>query len=132
MGNLCASADKNQSRGGPQNAGVPKVAAVKKPILAYWDVRGLGEPLRYQLIYSGVKFEDKAYTDRETWGNDKKNSAMHFPNLPSFTDKNGFQLSETQAIHQYCAAQYKPELLGKDVKDRATVEMLYGVLKDWK
>ena len=70
MGNLCASADKNQSRGGPSNMG-PKAEAIKKPVLAYWDIRGLAQPLRFQLLYCGVNFEDKAYTERETWAKDK-------------------------------------------------------------
>jgi hypothetical protein len=30
-----------------------------KPILGYWNIRGLGAPLRYLLIFCGVEFEDK-------------------------------------------------------------------------
>jgi glutathione S-transferase len=29
------------------------------PTLAYWDVRGLAEPIRLLLLYTGTDFEDK-------------------------------------------------------------------------
>ena len=90
------SDDWNQPRGAPQKATVRK--GDKKPVLAYWDVRGRGEPLRGQLVYCGVEFRDKAYREMDKWQNDKKSSKMHFPNLPNFTDTNGFQISESGAI----------------------------------
>ena len=34
---------------------------MSKPILAYWNIRGLGAQCRYILHYSGVDFEDKVY-----------------------------------------------------------------------
>jgi glutathione S-transferase len=31
------------------------------PTLAYWDIRGLAEPIRLLLIFTGTEFEDKRY-----------------------------------------------------------------------
>ena len=31
------------------------------PILGYWDIRGLAQGIRYQLVYIGVEFEDKYF-----------------------------------------------------------------------
>ena len=37
---------------------------------------------------------------------------MKFPNLPYFWDTDGFKMSESQAIHEYIADKWMPELLG--------------------
>lgn len=38
------------------------------PILGYWDIRGLGQAIRYQLKYQGIDFQNKTYdtTDVES------------------------------------------------------------------
>ncbi len=66
--------------------------------LGYWNVRGLGQPIRYLLKYAGVKFDDKRYefgagssmTELESicknWIPDKFNLGLDFPNLPFFID----------------------------------------------
>lgn len=28
------------------------------PILGYWDIRGVGQAIRYQMIYMGIEFDD--------------------------------------------------------------------------
>ena len=35
--------------------------------LAYYDVRGLAQPIRFLLAYLKVKFTDKHYTDSKEW-----------------------------------------------------------------
>ena len=32
-----------------------------KPIIGYWKIRGLAEPIRLMLTYLGIDFEDKHY-----------------------------------------------------------------------
>lgn len=67
------------------------------------------------------------------WAKDKANGmGFDFPNLPYFVDTDGTQITESSAIHVYAAEKYSPELLGRDAKERAKVEMLFGVLKDLK
>ena len=98
---------KSWSRGTPE-----------KPILGYWDIRGLAQSIRYQLTYQGIDFEDLYYESddtvesRESWLKEKPTLGLDFPNLPYLVDTDGYCLSETTAIHEYLAAKYCPELLG--------------------
>jgi len=75
------------------------------PTVGYWDMRGLGEPIRYLLKYKGIKFDDKRYhfnsgtTPQEIgkyWSPEKYNLGLDFPNLPYYIDgdvKVGYILS---------------------------------------
>ena len=36
-----------------------------RPILGYWDIRGLAQAIRYQLVYLGVDFIDHHLTHTE-------------------------------------------------------------------
>jgi glutathione S-transferase len=101
-----------------------------KPTLGYWNIRGLGAPIRYMLLYCGVEFTDKMYRagpppeyDRSEWLDEKFNLGMPFPNLPYLHDED-VKLSETAAIMKYIAGKWKPELLGKDPAVMAELEML--------
>ncbi|KAL3191633.1 hypothetical protein MRX96_059726 [Rhipicephalus microplus] len=57
--------------------------------LGYWDLRGLGQPIRNPLVYKGVQFEDKRYKfvpapdyHRGEWLREKYTLGLRFPNLP--------------------------------------------------
>ena len=87
-----------------------------KITLGYWNLRGVsrGNPARYMLAYSKANWEEKTYTigdPAKEWSNTKDN-LMEFANLPYIIDGN-FKISETYAVHQYIAAQFCPDLLGK-------------------
>ena len=63
----------------------------EKPILGYWDARGLAQSIRLLLTYAGVDFIDKRYNvgpppdyDRSEWLNDKFNLGLDFPNVSFF------------------------------------------------
>jgi hypothetical protein len=50
----------------PKQRSVKKVIATPmpmviddRPILGYWDIRGLAQAIRYQLVYQGVDFIDQ-------------------------------------------------------------------------
>ena len=115
---------------------------LSRPIFGYWDIRGLGQGIRYQLKYQGVDFVDRHYktTDKKEemhsksgWADDKKDGlGLDFPNLPYFVDTDGTQLTEHLAIHMYVAEKYMPDLLGRNAQERAQVDMMSGVLKDLK
>ena len=69
---------------------IEKKMSETKPILGYWDARGLGQAIRLLLTYAGVDFIDKRYTvgpppnyDRSQWLNDKYNLGLDFPNVSS-------------------------------------------------
>ena len=106
--------------------------AAQKPTLGYWgDVRGFAASIRYQLAYSGVEYESKDYffENKADWESDKQNLGLPFANIPYWIDGE-FKLTETMAIHTYLAEKYMPELLGKDVQQRALNAMTERAVRD--
>ena len=106
-----------------------------KPVIGYWDVRGLAQPIMMQLTYLGVDYETKLYKSdesRQDWLDDKATLPMGFPNLPYFVDTNGYRLSESLAIQQYTAEKWMPSLLGSTPEKRAEIDMLAQVIKTKK
>ena len=53
---------------------------------------------------------------------------LGFASLPYFCDTDGTKVTEHLAISSYICDKYKPELNGRNLKERATIEMLAGVL----
>ena len=37
----------------------------QRPVLGYWGIKGLAQPIRILLKYLGVDYEDKVYTSRK-------------------------------------------------------------------
>lgn len=104
-----------------------------KPVLGYWDIRGLGAPIRYLLHYCKIPFEDKHYKcgpkpdyDKSAWLEEKeklREEGMELPNLPYLVDSD-IKLTETVAIMKYICAKWKPELLHTDPVVYAKAEMI--------
>lgn len=75
-----------------------------KPILGYWDIRGLAQAIRYQLVYQGIEFIDQHlhHTEdvqsRQAWLDQKGTLGLDFPNLPYFIDGE-VRITEHMAIH---------------------------------
>lgn len=111
----------------------PKV----KPVLGYWDIRGLAQGLRYQMVFIGLLFEDRYYVhtedvfSRAVWLDQRYNMDLDFPNLPYFIDGD-IRLTEHLAIHKYVADKWMPSLLGTNLYEKAHVDMLCGVIWDLK
>lgn len=102
-----------------------------KPIIGYWNIRGLGAPVRYLLHYCGVEFEDKMYAygpgpdyDRGSWLNEKFTLGLELPNLPYMIDGDDIKLTETAAIMKYICAKWNPDMLHTDPVSYAKAEML--------
>mmetsp|Transcript_44417 Transcript_44417/g.53715 ORF Transcript_44417/g.53715 Transcript_44417/m.53715 type:complete len:236 (+) Transcript_44417:82-789(+) len=111
---------------------------VDEPTLGYWKIRGLVSGLRYQLIYSNVKYELVEYEQGDApdycskvWFDKKFELGLEFPNLPYFIH-DGLMLTETLAIHHYIADVWDKELLGVTAQERARVLMFWGVIGDLK
>jgi len=111
---------------------------ISKPILGYWNIRGLVSNVRYQLAYCGVDYTMKRYgvEGAPDWHAADKpklsGEGMDFANLPYFIDGD-VKIAETIAVHQYIAAKYKPELLGpSDAVTQAKLQGLNFVLYDFK
>ena len=112
-----------------------------KVVLGYWAIRGLGQPIRLLLEYSGTPYEEKLYhavwkecgatkvkkIDREEWFGVKYELGLDFPNLPWLKDGD-LKLTQTGAILTYLAE--KVGMNGKSAEERAKIAMLYGLSQD--
>jgi len=93
--------------------------------LAYWDIRGLAEPIRYLLHATGKTFEDKRYalTDKgDQWFNvDKPKLAAvtDFPNLPCYKDGD-LILTQSLCIMRHLARKHG--FVAKNDQDLIRVE----------
>lgn len=108
---------------------------MSQPTLGYWNIRGLAQPIRLLLAYSGVDFEDKQYTfgpapklDRSEWLDVKFTLGLDFPNLPYYIDGD-IKITQSQAIVQHLARKHG--LYGKSVEEEAKVDTLHGVFNDF-
>lgn len=55
-----------------------------KPQFGYWNLRGLGQSVRFVLHYMGVDYEEVVYLDKEgdeTWTKAKPTLGMESPNV---------------------------------------------------
>jgi glutathione S-transferase len=107
----------------------------KKPVLGYWAIRGLAQPIRLLLEYAGVDYQDKRYIcgdastnyDRSQWLKEKFNLGLEFPNLPYWIDGD-IKLTQSAAILHYLARKHK--LDGGSDKEKAVIEMVEGAIID--
>eukprot|EP00922_Rhytidocystis_sp_ex-Travisia-forbesii_P050954 GHVS01075681.1.p2 GENE.GHVS01075681.1~~GHVS01075681.1.p2 ORF type:complete len:234 (+),score=37.88 GHVS01075681.1:220-921(+) len=108
--------------------------------VGYWKIRGLAQPIRFLLEYCKLPWRDTTYElqpmdggqwDRREWNDVKFQLGLDFPNLPWFVD-GSLKLTESTAILRHIARKYKPELLGTNIDEMAKVEMLTGVLMDFR
>lgn len=90
-----------------------------KPLLGYWALRGLGEPIRSLHAYLGVELEERAYgkpfmpkgnVTMAQKGADLAELGLALPNLPYYVD-GGLKLTETAAILRYVCEKHSPGLL---------------------
>ncbi|XP_047415627.1 glutathione S-transferase alpha-3 isoform X1 [Sciurus carolinensis] len=92
----------------------------RKPILHYFDGRGRMESIRWLLAGAGVEFEEKFLKTREDLENLRKDGSLMFQQVP-MVEIDGMKLVQTRAILNYIATKYN--LYGKDVKERALIDM---------
>ncbi|EZA53007.1 hypothetical protein DMN91_002419 [Ooceraea biroi] len=92
--------------------------------LRYFDVMGLGEPIRFLLSYGGLEFED-IRVDRGAWT--KMKPTMPFGQLP-ILEIDGKVYSQTLPICRYLAKQY--DLSGKTDLDALEIDAVANALHD--
>ena len=99
-----------------------------KPILCYWDIRGLAQPIRLLLVHTGTDFEDKMLScgpapgfDKSCWFDNKYSLGLDFPNLPYYIDGD-VKITQSNAILRHIARKH--DMLGKNDKERAMVDMM--------
>nr|QST14956.1 GSTmu3a protein [Diaphanosoma celebensis] len=106
------------------------------PVLAYWDIRGLAQPIRLLLAYTGTEFEDKYYVcgpapdyDKSCWFDVKYTLGLDFPNLPYYIDGD-VKLTQSNAILRYIGGKHN--LLGSTEKERIRVNLMENELGDFR
>jgi len=104
------------------------------PILGYWNLRGLAQPIRLLLAYTGTDYEDKRYTigpppdwDRAEWLADKQSLGLDFPNLPYYLDGE-VKLTQSLAILRHVARKTKTD--GQTEGEKLRVELVEQQLTD--
>ncbi|XP_068589232.1 glutathione S-transferase Mu 3-like [Cebidichthys violaceus] len=104
--------------------------------LAYWDIRGLAQPARLLLEYTGSKYENKFYVcgeapgyDKKCWFDVKDKLGMEFPNLPYLEDGDR-KVVQSNAIMRYIAGKHK--LCGKGEDEKVRVAMMENQAMDFR
>lgn len=104
------------------------------PILAYWDARGLTQPIRNLLVYKDVKFEDKRYKfgpppdyNREDWLKEKTTLGFTFPNLPYYI-QGDIKMVQSLAIIRYLARKH--DLGARNEQETRELDMLEQQARD--
>ncbi|XP_076313464.1 glutathione S-transferase Mu 1-like [Tachypleus tridentatus] len=107
-----------------------------KPTLAYWNIRGLAQPIRLLLAYNETEFEDKRYNygpppdfDRSSWLNEKYTLGLDFPNLPYYIDGDT-KISQSGAILHHLARKYKMD--GETEQEKIRIDMAEQQLVDFR
>ena len=101
---------------------------MSNPMLCYWDIRGLGQPIRLLLNYTGTEFEDRMLScgpapgfDRSCWLDNKFSFGLDFPNLPYYIDGE-VKITQSNAILRHIAR--KNDLVGQTETEKAMVDMM--------
>ncbi|XP_013412354.1 glutathione S-transferase B isoform X1 [Lingula anatina] len=82
------------------------------PVLGYWNIRGLCQPIRLLLNYVGQEYEEKYYVlgpapdyNMEEWMGVKFTLGLPFPNVPYWIDGDT-KLVQSHAILKYLARKH--------------------------
>ncbi|NXF85396.1 GSTA1 transferase, partial [Eubucco bourcierii] len=98
-----------------------------KPKLHYFNGRGRMEPIRWLLAAAGVEFEECFVETKDDLIKLQKNGSLLFQQLP-MVEIDGMKMVQTRAILSYIAGKYN--LYGKDLKERALIDMYVEAMMD--
>ncbi|XP_064506427.1 glutathione S-transferase 3 isoform X1 [Pseudopipra pipra] len=98
-----------------------------KPKLYYFNGRGKMESIRWLLAAAGVEFEEEFLETREQYEKLLQDGSLLFQQVP-MVEIDGMRMVQTRAILSYIAAKYN--LYGKDLKERALIDMYVGGTDD--
>ncbi|KAJ7377624.1 Glutathione S-transferase Mu 3 [Desmophyllum pertusum] len=106
------------------------------PILGYWDIRGLAQPIRFLLHYTGTEFKDERYElgdapdyNAECWKSVKYTLGLDFPNLPYYIDGD-IKISQSNAITRHIARKH--DLSGSTEEEKIRVDVAENQLVDFR
>lgn len=109
-----------------------------KPILGYWNIRGLASPIRLLLSQANVEFDERHYDcgpppdyDHTAYLQDKTGALkaqLQFPNLPYYLD-NQVKLTQSQVILRHLARKHN--LAGQSEQDRLRADLVASQVYEW-
>lgn len=106
------------------------------PILGYWDIRGLAEPIRLLLNYTETDFKDERYElgdapeySAKAWTSVKYTLGLSFPNLPYYIDGD-MKISQSNAILRHIARKH--DLCGTSEEEKVMVDVAENQLMDFR
>ncbi|XP_023368893.1 glutathione S-transferase A3 isoform X4 [Otolemur garnettii] len=99
-----------------------------KPKLHYYDGRGRMESIRWLLAAAGVEFEEIFLQSPEDLDKLRNDGSLMFQQVP-MVEIDGMKLVQTRAILNYIASKHN--LYGKDIKERALIDMYVEGMADW-
>lgn len=107
--------------------------------LGYWDIRGLGQPIRYLLAYREVDFEEKRYScgpppkfDSSQWLDEKFTLDCDFPNLPYLLDGDDVKLTQNLAILRYLGRKYDLDAAADCDLQKRRVDLMEQQVTDFR
>ena len=113
--------------------------------LGYWGIRGLGQPIRFLLVYAGIPFsetrlgvlQDGTILNKNKEGDDwawvRETLDMPFRNLPYLIDTSGptpISMTQSNAILRYLARRF--DLYGDSESDRVEIDVLQEQAYDFR
>jgi len=105
-------------------------------ILGYWAIRGLAQPIRLLLEYTGENYKEDLYVcgdapefDRTNWTSKKETLGLAFPNLPYLIDGD-LKLTQSMTIMRYIARKHN--LAGTTPQEMATIDMIADQVCDFR
>jgi len=106
------------------------------PVFGYWKIRGLAQPIRLLLAYTGTEYDDRQFEtgppptyDRSAWLSVKFTLGLDFPNLPYYIDGD-IKLTQSMAIMRYIAR--KNNLMGITDLEKTRVDLMECQLADFR
>ncbi|XP_018589386.1 glutathione S-transferase Mu 3-like [Scleropages formosus] len=104
--------------------------------LAYWDIRGLAQPIRLLLEYTGTSYEEKFYScgeapnyDKSCWFDEKEKLGIDFANLPYLVDGDR-KIVQSNAIMRYIGRKHN--LCGESEDEIVRVDILENQAMDFR
>ena len=110
------------------------------PVLGYWRMRGVAQPIRFLLAHLKIEFEERLFElgdapdfSPSEWTEAAGTLQLDFPKLPYYIDSdNDVRLTGPFAIMKYIAllSEESEALLGSTIEEKALVEMLASALTE--
>lgn len=84
------------------------------PLIGYWKIRGLAEPVRMLHVLLALSYSEIQYSELRAWQADRAALQTPFANLPYYVDECGVRC-ETACILEHVCRRHAPSMLESPV-----------------